>query len=116
MIISCEDSAVIASGTKKRKSQIYSTEMELELRKEVILSSLELPYDEDGDFDLCRHESNCLGILRMVFQPDENAKSSFWGTITIVEGPSNTVKVSFEGKATKFCPFAAGNAINVIKS
>ena len=48
-------------------------------------------------------------------KPDENAKSSFWGTITIVEGPSNTVKVSFEGKATKFCPFAAGNAIRVGK-
>ena len=74
MIISCEDSAVIASGTKKRKSQIYSTEMELEFRNEVILSSLELPYDEDGDFDLCRHESNCLGILRIVFQPEENVK------------------------------------------
>ena len=74
MIISCEDSAVIASGTKKRKSKIHTTEMELELRKEVILSSLELPYDEDGDFDLGRHESNCLGILRMVFQPDKNVK------------------------------------------
>ena len=74
MIISREDSAVTASGTKKRKSKIDATEMELDLRKEVILSSLELPYDEDGDFDLCRHEANCVGILHMVFQPDKNVK------------------------------------------
>lgn len=47
--------------------------------------------------------------------PDDNAKTSFWGTLSIVEGSPNTVNVSLDAKETKFNPFAAGNAIKVGK-
>ena len=73
MEISCENEKGNSISTRKRKK--VRTIKDMELEKPYILSSLELPVEEDGSFNLAKHEANCIGILYVIFRQDLNEKS-----------------------------------------
>ena len=81
-----------------------------DLSNDIFLSSTTiLPIKDNQLLYFGGYTSKTTSIL-----PGENEKSSFWGTITFTKiSRSSNVKISWEGKATKFDGFACGTAVKV---